>query len=146
MNSDLSRSLHIRIIGYDGEPYAAEDLMVETGMIMLPAEADAVATVARYFRALGDPTRLRLLEFLVDGEHTIAECVDYVGLSQGRVSMHLGYLSACGYVAVRRAGRCAFYRLADARVAHLVSAVHVLAAENCAAACACNRVPLRQDG
>ncbi|GIH03415.1 hypothetical protein Rhe02_14820 [Rhizocola hellebori] len=78
-------------------------LVVETGAIMLPVEADAVAAVAKCFRALGDPTRLRLLAFLLNGEHTVAECVDHVGLSQGRVSMHLGYLSECGYMQVRRA-------------------------------------------
>ena len=112
--------------------------MVGTGGVMLPTEAPAVAVVARLFWALGDPTRLRLLEFLINGEHSVTECVDHVGLSQGRVSMHLGHLAECGYVQARRVGRRALYRIADARVADVVSAVHLLAAENCAAPCACH--------
>ena len=56
---------------------------------LLPATAGGVELVARFFRALGDPARLRLLEFLLPAEHTVSECVRHVGLSQGRVSVHL---------------------------------------------------------
>jgi DNA-binding transcriptional ArsR family regulator len=94
---------------------------------LLPAEATMVDTVAKFFRALGDPTRLRLLEFLLEAEHTVSECVAKVGLSQGRVSVHLACLADCGYVTSRRAGRNAFYRVADPRVADLVVLAHALA-------------------
>jgi DNA-binding transcriptional ArsR family regulator len=77
---------------------------------LLPAAADGVELVARFFRALGDPARLRLLEFLLPAEHTVSECVRHVGLSQGRVSVHLACLADCGYVQVRRAGRFAWYK------------------------------------
>ncbi len=107
---------------------------------LLPAEATMVGTVAKFFRALGDPTRLRLLEFLVREEHTVSECVAHVGLSQGRVSVHLACLADCGYVACRRAGRNAFYRVADPRVADLVVLAHALAADNACALAACQRV------
>lgn len=95
--------------------------------------------VARFFRALGDPTRLRLLEFLLHTEHTVTECVDHVGLSQGRVSTHLACLADCGYVQVRRQGRYAYYRVADPRVADLALLAYGLAADNASAlaACAC---------
>jgi ArsR family transcriptional regulator, cadmium/lead-responsive transcriptional repressor len=108
---------------------------------MLPAEAPTVDTVAKFFRALGDPTRLRLLEFLLHDEHTVSECVAHVGLSQGRVSVHLACLADCGYVASRRAGRNAFYRVADPRVADLVVLAHALAADNACALAACQRIP-----
>ena len=110
------------------------------GGSLLPAEASMVGTVAKFFRALGDPTRLRLLEFLLDGEHTVSECVAHVGLSQGRVSVHLVCLADCGYVACRRAGRNAFYRVADPRVADLVVLAHALAADNACALAACQRI------
>jgi len=95
--------------------------------------------VARFFRALGDPTRLRLLEFLLHTEHTVTECVDHVGLSQGRVSTHLACLADCGYVQVRRQGRYAYYRVADPRVADLALLAYGLAADNASAltTCAC---------
>src|SRR5260370_7952553 len=55
---------------------------------LLPAAADGVELVARFFRALGDPARLRLLEFLLPAEHTVSEGVAHIGLSQGRGSVH----------------------------------------------------------
>jgi ArsR family transcriptional regulator, cadmium/lead-responsive transcriptional repressor len=111
-----------------------------TAPAVLPAEATMVDTLAKFFRALGDPTRLRLLAFLLEEEHTVSECVAHVGLSQGRVSVHLACLANCGYVACRRAGRNAFYRVADPRVADLVALAHALAADNASALAHCQRI------
>jgi ArsR family transcriptional regulator, cadmium/lead-responsive transcriptional repressor len=108
---------------------------------LLPAAADGVELVARFFRALGDPARLRLLEFLLPAEHTVSECVRHVGLSQGRVSVHLACLADCGYVQVRRSGRFAWYKVADPRVADLVMLARSLAADNAAALAECVRIP-----
>jgi len=108
---------------------------------LLPTAADGVELVARFFRALGDPARLRLLEFLLPAEHTVSECVRHVGLSQGRVSVHLACLADCGYVQVRRAGRFAWYKVADPRVADLVMLARSLAADNAAALADCVRIP-----
>jgi ArsR family transcriptional regulator, cadmium/lead-responsive transcriptional repressor len=107
---------------------------------LLPAAADGVELVARFFRALGDPARLRLLEFLLPAEHTVSECVQRIGLSQGRVSAHLACLADCGYVQVRRAGRFAWYKVADPRVADLVMLARSLAADNAAALAECVRI------
>ena len=107
------------------------------GPVLLPAGDDGVEVVARFFRALGDPARLRLLEFLLPGERTVTECVAHVGLSQGRVSAHLACLAGCGYVQARRQGRNAFYRVADPRVADLVVLARSMAADNAAALAAC---------
>lgn len=107
---------------------------------LLPPAAGGAEMVAKFFRALGDPTRLRLLEFLLGEEHTVTECVRHVGLSQGRVSSHLACLADCGYVQIRRSGRHAFYRAADLRVADLVLLARVLAADNAAALAACARI------
>jgi len=108
--------------------------------VLLPAAADGVEMVAKFFRALGDGTRLRLLEFLLHSEHTVTECVEHVGLSQGRVSSHLACLADCGYVQARRQGRRAFYRVADPRVAQLVLLAHALAADNARALVSCMRI------
>ena len=111
--------------------------------MLLPAAEGGVELVAKFFRALGDPARLRLLEYLLDAEHTVTECKDRVGLSQGRVSAHLACLAGCGYVQVRRAGRFAYYRVADPRVADLVVLARSLAADNAAALSDCVRVDPR---
>ncbi|NKY96672.1 ArsR/SmtB family transcription factor [Nocardiopsis alborubida] len=107
---------------------------------LFPDSGAGVGVVAKFFRALGDPTRLRLLEFLLHAEHTVTECVEHVGLSQGRVSTHLTCLADCGYVTARREGRRAYYRVADPRVADLVVLAHALAADNRAALACCDRI------
>lgn len=108
---------------------------------LLPTEHDGTELVAKYFRALSDPARLRLLEFLLHDEHTVTECVEHLQLSQGRVSTHLACLSDCGYVHVRRAGRFAYYSVADPRVADVIRLARSLAADNIAALAACMRIP-----
>ncbi|HEY2575427.1 MAG TPA: metalloregulator ArsR/SmtB family transcription factor [Streptosporangiaceae bacterium] len=102
--------------------------------------------VARFFRALSDPTRLRLLEFLLDTEHTVTECVEHVGLSQGRVSTHLACLADCCYVQARRQGRYAYYKVSDPRVARLVTLAHALAADNAGALAVCERIDVGVPG
>lgn len=114
--------------------------------VLLPEAADGVEVVARFFRALGDPARLRLLEFLLGGEHTVTECVRQIGLSQGRVSAHLACLAGCGYVEGRREGRFTWYKVADPRVADLVVLARSMAADNAAALAACAHIPPAPDG
>lgn len=75
---------------------------------------------AKLFRALGDPTRLRILTMLEERERSVGELVDELGSFQGRVSSHLACLRWCGLVEVRREGRQSFYRLSDPRVWRLL--------------------------
>jgi DNA-binding transcriptional ArsR family regulator len=69
--------------------------------------------VAERFKALADPTRLRILATLREGEVTVGELVDATELSQANVSKHLRTLHATGFVARRREGLHVRYRLAD---------------------------------
>jgi DNA-binding transcriptional ArsR family regulator len=107
---------------------------------LLPSDPTGVAVIAKFFRGLGDPTRLRLLEFVLHEEKTVSECVEHVGLAQSRVSTHLGCLADCGFVEVRREGRYAYYRVVDPRVAELVLLGRSLAADNAAALRECIRI------
>lgn len=100
-----------------------------------------VDTTARFFRALADPTRLKLLEFILDDERTVAECVAHVRISQPRVSVHLSCLTDCGYVVARRDGRRLRYSVGDPRVADLVVLARSLAADNAVALDCCPRIP-----
>jgi DNA-binding transcriptional ArsR family regulator len=83
---------------------------------------------------------LALLAFCADDERTGTECVIHAGLSQGRVSAHLGCLVSCGLLEVRRAGRFAYYKVADPRVAALVQLGASMVAEHAAGVAACTRV------
>ncbi|GAA3710737.1 metalloregulator ArsR/SmtB family transcription factor [Streptomyces diastaticus] len=113
-----------------------------------PATADAAEvpclhldTTAKFFRALADPTRLKLLDFIQRGERTSAQCVEYAGISQPRVSVHLSCLVDCGYVSARRDGKKLRYSVGDPRVADLIMLARSLAADNAAALDCCTRIP-----
>ncbi|HEX2646749.1 MAG TPA: metalloregulator ArsR/SmtB family transcription factor [Candidatus Dormibacteraeota bacterium] len=67
---------------------------------------------ARFFRVLGDPTRLHIVELLEERDHTVRELVEAVGQSQPRVSTHLACLRHCGFVTTERRGKEIAYRLA----------------------------------
>src|SRR3989454_11443669 len=76
-----------------------------------PVQADLVA---KYFRGLGEPTRLRILELLRDeGELSVGELVQRLGVPQPKVSNHLACLRWCGFIEARRGHRVVFNRIAD---------------------------------
>lgn len=84
---------------------------------MLVENKDALyAVTARFFKGLGDPTRLRILAYLDNEERSVGDIVDHLDMLQNRVSMHLGCLRWCGYVNTRKDGRHVFYSLGDSRV------------------------------
>ncbi len=76
--------------------------------------------MARIFRGLGDASRIKILETLLDGPRTQKEVVEAVGLSQGRVSQHLSCLVWCGYLSSERRGRSVTYEIANPRVLALL--------------------------
>jgi DNA-binding transcriptional ArsR family regulator len=94
-----------------------------------PAREHA-AMLARFFYGLDDPTRVLILQLLLDGEKTVSELVSSIGSPQGRVSTHLGCLRHCGYVRTRRDGRHVYYRLADERVRALLRLAQELMADH----------------
>lgn len=63
------------------------------------------------FRALADPTRLRLLNLIADKEICVCYFVGILRVSQPKISRHLAYLRRAGIVAARRQGRWMHYRL-----------------------------------
>ena len=63
------------------------------------------------FRALADPTRLRLLNLIADREICVCYFVEILRISQPKVSRHLAYLRRAGIVAARREGKWMHYRL-----------------------------------
>jgi DNA-binding transcriptional ArsR family regulator len=75
--------------------------------------------VAEQFRALGEPSRLRLMNLLFDGEQTVGDLVDRSQLSLANVSKQLGLLHRAGWVTRRKDGLNVRYALADARTVEL---------------------------
>lgn len=66
---------------------------------------------SKYFKAFGDPTRLRILGLLATKEMTVNEIVKAIGLSQPTISRHLGILREAEVVTDRREGQQVFYSL-----------------------------------
>ena len=103
----------------------ADQITVVTGDTQQPDDtAHSVAELyARLFRTLGDPTRVRILQILLDAESTectVGELVATIGAPQSRVSTHLGCLRWCGLVQMRRDGKQVYYRVGDTRVRTLL--------------------------
>ncbi len=86
--------------------------------------------LAKFFRALGDPTRLRILQAVLEEEKNVTALVRIIGAPQGRVSTHLACLRWCGYVMTRRDGRNVFYRVADPRVREIMTVASKLVRDN----------------
>lgn len=77
---------------------------------MTPAMLEAVA---QQFRALAEPTRLRLLHALRTGPKSVGELAEATGLSHANASKHLLLLAAAAFVARREDGTRTLYALAD---------------------------------
>lgn len=86
--------------------------------------------LATFFQALADPTRVRILEMLVERPMTVSELVADLGLAQGRVSSHLSCLRWCGYVRAEVDGRYNRYTLVDDRIREILTAGESVVRDN----------------
>ena len=89
-------------------------------------DADTAETLARSFKALGEPTRVRLLSLIAatdDGEACICDLITPVGLSQPTVSHHMRQLVEAGLVTREQRGKWAYYRIVDDALASLAAAI-----------------------
>ena len=97
--------------------------------------------VGKYFRALGDPTRVRILGLLGEhGELSVTDLAGRLNQSQPKVSNHLACLRWCGFVQTRRDHPTVYYRVADERVIELVALGRALLADNAEHVAACRRI------
>lgn len=79
----------------------------------IPLTDRARERMAARFRALGDPTRLNILERLFRSPASVGEVIEYVGGTQANVSKHLGVLRSQGLVGRRKQGNRTVYSIAD---------------------------------
>ena len=88
-----------------------------------PLPDDLVELIAERFRALGEPTRIKLLDRQRAGEATVGELTALIGTTEQNVSKHLNLLQRSGIVARRKQGNYAYYRIVDDTVFSLCEAV-----------------------
>ncbi len=84
---------------------------------------EAFEAVARRFRVLAEPMRLKILYHLREGPRTVGELVEATGGTQSNVSRHLGTLLAAGIVERRREGVHAVYSIPDPGIFELCDRV-----------------------
>lgn len=114
--------------------------MSATTIEMSPSASSDVT--AKAFWALGDPVRLAIVELLLDApELNVRELTARLPVTQSRVSVHLKCLTSCGFTAVRREGRNAYYRLANPRILGLLAAMRDHAEANRDGIAACMHCP-----
>src|ERR1700730_7570885 len=88
-----------------------------------PLSDRMIESVARRFRVLGEPQRLRILKILEAGPKSVNEVVELLGVSQPNVSRHLQALFEAGLVARRRSGTKTVYSISDPLVFRLCELV-----------------------
>ncbi len=101
--------------------------------------------LARFFHGLADPTRVKILRFLVDGPKTAGEIVRHVGRHQPSVSSHLTCLRFCGYVEARREGRNVWYEMINPQVRRLMATGERYLSENAARILACRVISAERE-
>lgn len=84
------------------------------------AKANSTSLNCKFFRGLGDSSRLSILEALCYGQMTVSELVEKTGLNQPNLSNHLSCLRESGLVVSNSQGRFVWYRLKDERIANLL--------------------------
>jgi DNA-binding transcriptional ArsR family regulator len=78
-----------------------------------PLPGDLAELIARRFRALGDPLRVRIVDLLRDGELSVSVLAEQLGAGQQNVSKHLAVLVDAGMLGRRKDGTHVYYRIAD---------------------------------
>ena len=95
----------------------------------LVTDITTLSLKAKLFRGFGDPSRLKILESLREGEMTVSAIVEQTELSQSNVSNHLSCLRDCGLVSAEQEGKFVKYRLSDPRVNKILSLGEALLAD-----------------
>lgn len=89
-------------------------------------DAESAGRLALMFKALGDPTRVRLVSMIAattGGEACICDLTEPVGLSQGTVSHHMKILADAGLVSREQRGKWAFYRVDPGTLSSMAAAL-----------------------
>jgi ArsR family transcriptional regulator len=81
---------------------------------------------ANVLKALGQPTRLKILELLRNGERCVCEIFPAIKEEQSNVSRHLALMKAAGILASRKQGQMVHYRVRDPQVFKLLDSVSAL--------------------
>lgn len=86
-------------------------------------DPEVLGRAAEIIKLLGHPQRLRIVEALEDGEATVSQVQEALGLPQAVVSQHLSKLRGAGVVSGRRDGVNVFYTITEPKVYHILDCI-----------------------
>jgi DNA-binding transcriptional ArsR family regulator len=98
-----------------------------------------------FFKALSEPTRIKIVQILLEGERNVLDLMEILGIPQANVSNHLGCLKWCGFVIPRRYGKNIYYRILDERIPKVLKLATEIIAENAEYIHACTRLRSKGD-
>lgn len=81
---------------------------------------------AEFFKTLGHPARIRVLELLSEREHAVSEMLPEVGIEPANLSQHLAVLRRAGLVTTRKEGSAVYYALTSPHVAELLAVARLI--------------------
>jgi ArsR family transcriptional regulator len=81
---------------------------------------------AEFFKTLGHPARIRVLELLSEREHAVAEMLPEVGIEPANLSQQLAVLRRAGLVTTRKEGSTVYYSLISPHVAELLAVARLI--------------------
>lgn len=81
---------------------------------------------ADFFKTLGHPVRIRVLELLSDHEYAVSQLLDEIGVEPANLSQQLSILRRAGLVAARREGLSVTYELTSPQVAEMLAAARAI--------------------
>jgi len=104
------------------------------------ALAESNEVLMKFFKGLGDSTRLRIVEALLEKERNVSELIQLIGVPQSNISNHLACLKWCGYIGSRKEGTSVYYRITDDRVRQIMGLARRVIADNAEQLYACTRI------
>jgi DNA-binding transcriptional ArsR family regulator len=94
----------------------------------------------KFFKGLGDPTRIRIVEALLEKERNVSELIELIGAPQSNISNHLACLKWCGYITARKQGTSIYYRVTDERVRTILELARQVIADHAENLYTCTRI------
>jgi DNA-binding transcriptional ArsR family regulator len=93
------------------------------------ANIEVLNLQAELCKSLSDAKRLRIIQELREGERSVGELAEILGIKQSNTSQHLTLLRKIGIISPRKAGRTVYYRLVTPKIAQACDLVHEVIAE-----------------
>src|SRR5213080_2044070 len=113
-------------------------------MVKLKQKPTSVAApneiLMKFFKGLADPTRLRIVEALLDRELSVSALINHLQVPQSNVSNHLACLKWCGYITSRKERTSIYYQITDERVKKVVGLAREIIADHAENLYSCTRI------